>query len=109
MGKFIDWLKFLPYVRAQEAFPKPTEIRGPYFPKPRANRWFFGDNSFYFDAPWSNPVFGYSGRTVDKLKPRRSNILTEDFGGIYGSFSHTPTGHWNNKLFYKNTWYFLSP
>ncbi len=105
----LDWLKFFPYVRGREAFPKPIEIRGPYFPKPRPNRWFFGDTSFHFDAPWSNSVFGYNGRSVRRSKPGRSNILTADFGGVHGRFSHAPSGPWNNKLFYKNTWYFLSP
>ncbi len=111
MAKLIDWLKFFPYIKWQEEFPKTTEIRGPYFRKPRPNRWFFGDTSFHFDAPWSNPVFGFGGRgrTVDSLKPGRSNILTADLERVFGAFSDAPSGQWEYKLFYKNTWYFLSP
>ncbi len=107
----MDWLKFFPYSRAQEAFPKPTEIRGPYFPKPRTNRWFFGDTSFYFDAPWSNPVFSIRahGEIVDRLIPGRSNILTADLERVFGAFSDAPSGHWNYKLFYKNAWHFVGP
>lgn len=106
----LDWLKFFPYARGGET-RKPTEIRGPYFPRLRPNKWFFGDSLFHFAAPWANPIFCLSGRgsTVDALSPGRANILTADLERLHGGFSNAPRSPWDRHLFYRNTWYFVGP
>ncbi len=97
-----DWLKFFPFSKGQETRPKYTEIRGPYFTKPRANKWIFGDVAFYFDAPWANPVFsvdGY-GSSVDGLQPGRVNLLTAHLEPVYNSISsEAPPSQWDKGFF----------
>ncbi len=108
----LSWLKFFPFSKAQETRPIPDEIRGPYFSKFRENKWCFGDNLFYFDAPRANPILGFDGlgRTVSALKPNsRSNILTAHLKQVFSSNPGVPPSEWNNKLFYSNTWYFVGP
>jgi hypothetical protein len=106
-----DWLKFFPFSVERDSKHKPTEIRGPYFSKPRLNKWLLGDTSFYFNAPWSNPVFSFdgSGSAVDAIRPGSANILAKGgWGRVYNN-SDGPRDYWNQEVFYENTWYFTAP
>ena len=73
----LSWLKFFPFAYTHGAVRKATEVRGPYFSKPRRNKWIFGDVNFHFEAPWANPVFGFGGDawSVDAIKPGVRDIL----------------------------------
>ncbi len=105
----LDWLRFFPFVWGDA--PKASEIRGPYFPTPRENKWIFGDSLFYFSAPRANPVFGFShrGSSVDALLPGSTNILAaNDLERTHGSPS-APPSPWDCRLFYHNNWYFVGP
>jgi len=107
MMKILDWLKFFPFSIEQDSINKPTEIRGPYFPTPRLSEWRLGDLYFYFEAPWSHPVFSFdgSGSKVGAIKPGRTNILTGNCERVYGGASE----NWDLDFFYENTWYFVGP
>ena len=107
----LDWLKFFPYgSREQFARPNIQEIRGPYFAKPRGNKWRFDDSTFYFNAPWANPILGFNGmsRTVESLSPGRRNILNGLWERVSGSAGKSPRikGQW---WFYAKDWYFVGP
>ena len=107
--KGLDWLKFFPFVYAPDVVRKATEVRGPYFSKPRPNKWIFGDVNFHFDAPWANPVFGFDGdaRSVDAIKPGVRDILKIQYlERVYRS-GPGPVDAWTKELFYENTWYFV--
>ena len=106
----LDWLRFFPYARDRGDAPKATEIRGPYFRKPRPNQWRFGDCVLHFKAPWANPILGFdgNGRTVAGVSPKRGNILTADLQRIYGN-SDSPPSEWDFDRFYQNSWYFVGP
>lgn len=106
----LDWLRFFPYARDRGDAPKATEIRGPYFRKPRPNRWHFGDCVLHFKAPWANPILGFdgNGRTVAGRSPGRRDILTADLQRVYGN-SDAPPSDWKFDLFYENSWYFVGP
>jgi hypothetical protein len=104
-----DWLKFFPFVWTINH--KPAEIRGPYFPKLRQNKWVLGGSTLYFGAPWSNPIFGFSvrGRSVDALLPGSANILTKELEPSYHYNPDSPPRAWDVRAFYSNTWYFVGP
>ncbi len=107
----LNWLKFFPYgSREQFARPNIQEIRGPYFAKPRGNKWRFDNSTFYFNAPWANPILGFNGmgRTAESLSPGRRNILTGLWERVYGSLGKSPRikGQW---CFYAKDWYFVGP
>lgn len=106
----LDWLRFFPYARDRGDAPKATEIRGPYFPKPRTNQWRFGDCTLHFKAPWANPILGLDGNgcSVDAIQPGRIDILTSNLQPIYGS-SDAPSHEWSRFNFYDNSWYFVGP
>ena len=106
----LDWLKFFPFARDRGDAPKATEVRGPYFSKPRPNQWRFGDCVLHFKAPWANPILGFDGNgySVDAILPGRRDILTADLQPLYGS-SDAPANQWSRGLFYDNTWYFVGP
>ena len=105
-----DWIKFFPLAMKDDH--KPSEVRGPYFPKPKKVKWCFGDSELYFKAPRSNPVFSLSGRgwSLDKLIPKNKDLLPPRFT------SPPNAGHWDNPVtrwsysrFYSNEWFFLGP
>ncbi len=104
----LDLIKFFPFASGNA--PKPTEIRGPYFSRPRKNKWFLGDSLFYFAAPWANPIFSISrrGRTVDAISPGSANILTANLERVPGS-SNAPRSAWDYHHFYNKNWYFVGP
>jgi hypothetical protein len=104
-----DWLKFFPFV--WDINYKPVGIRGPYFPKLRQNKWFLGGGTLKFSAPWSNPIFGFSGRgdSVDALLPGSANILTKQLERTHSHNSGAPPSAWDMRTFYSNTWYFVGP
>ncbi len=105
----LDWLKFFPFVYAPDEVRKATEVRGPYFSKPRPNKWILGDVNFHFEAPWANPVFGFDGdaRSVDAIKPGVRDILKIQYlERVYRS-GPGPLDAWTKGLFYENTWYFV--
>ena len=105
----LSWLKFFPFAYTHGAVREATEIRGPYFSKPRLNKWIFGDVNFYFDAPWANPVFGFGGDawSVDAIKPGVRDILKIQYlERVYRS-GPGPVDAWTKELFYENTWYFV--
>ena len=104
-----DWLKFFPYAKALDERPKVTEIRGPYFTKPREKKWIFGDIGFYFSAPPANPVLGLGKRweSVDSRKPGLVNILKGNWERVYSGNRDAPPDFWDTDLFYKNIWYFV--
>ena len=105
----LGWLKFFPFAYTQGAVRNATEIRGPYFSKPRLNKWIFGDVNFYFDAPWVNPVFGFGGDfwSVDAIKPGGRDILKIQYlERVYGR-GPGPVDAWIKERFYENTWYFV--
>ena len=106
----LDWLRYFPFARDRGDAPKATEVRGPYFAKPRSNQWRFGDCVLHFKAPWANPILGFdgNGRTVAGTSAGRGDILTANLKPIYGS-SDAPTHEWSRRLFYDNTWYFVGP
>ncbi|GAB2189318.1 hypothetical protein MAH1_09260 [Sessilibacter sp. MAH1] len=105
-----DWLKFFPFAKAQYTRPVVTEIRGPYFSKPRQNKWFFGDSVFYFDAPWANPILSFDGcaRTVNALHPRGADLCRVELQPTYYT-SDARHDQWHLASFYRNTWYFVGP
>ncbi|GAB2189320.1 hypothetical protein MAH1_09280 [Sessilibacter sp. MAH1] len=111
MTHWLDWLKFFPYAAVYPKRREYLEIRGPYFSKPRQNKWFFGDSVFCFDAPRANPVLGFNGcgRSINALHPHGDDILRVFLEPVYASGSDAPAGHWDRKLFYRNTWYFVGP
>ncbi len=103
-----DWLKFFPFAKAQYTRPVVNEIRGPYFSKPRQNKWFFGGSVFYFDAPWANPVLGFDGdgRSVNAMHPGGKDISARSrFESNYRP--DTCRNQWYVVPFYRNTWYFV--
>jgi hypothetical protein len=115
MNKMLDWLKFFPFVSTSRMFARPDiqEIRGPYFATPRENRWRIGDSTFYFKAPWTNPILGLGGlggygRTVTSISPGGRNILRSDWERVFGSAEKSPRvkGQW---WFYAKDWYFVGP
>ncbi|GAB2199396.1 hypothetical protein [Sessilibacter sp. MAH4] len=108
MTRWLDWLKFFPFARAQYTRPVVTEIRGPYFSKPRLNKWFFGNSVFYFDAPRANPILGFNGngRTVDARHPSGGDLCVRY---NVNSGSDTRRNQWHVVPFYRNTWYFVGP
>lgn len=104
-----DWIKYFPL--GLKVDHKPSEVRGPYFTKPKQVKWRFGDSTLYLDAPRSNPVFSFSGRgrPVNALTPRRKDILkTIGPRPNEGRFDD-PTTRWKYHIFYSNTWYFVGP
>jgi hypothetical protein len=105
----LDWIKFFPFASGNA--PKPTEIRGPYFSRPRENKWYLGDSLFYFAAPRANPIFSISrrGRTVNSVLPGSANILTANLEPVYGGTSGAPPSFWDRRSFYYNIWYFVGP
>ncbi|GAB2189319.1 hypothetical protein MAH1_09270 [Sessilibacter sp. MAH1] len=108
MTRWLDWLKFFPYAKGQSKRPVVTEIRGPYFSKPRQNKWFFGGSVFYFDAPWANPILGFDGdgRSVDAMHPGAKDISVRSrFESNYRP--DTRRNQWYVVPFYRNTWYFV--
>ncbi|MCA6064692.1 hypothetical protein, partial [Thalassolituus marinus] len=106
-----DWLKFFPYAKALDERPVVTEIRGPYFTKPRQKKWIFGDLGFYFSAPPANPVLGLVNRweSVDSRKPGLTNILKGNWERVYSGNRDAPPDFWDRDFFYENTWYFVGP
>ena len=106
----LDWLRFFPYARGRGDAPKATEVRGPYFRKPRPNQWRFGDCVLHFKAPWTNPILGLDGNgcSVDAVHPKRGDILTSNLQPIYGN-SEAPSSEWDLGLFYDASWYFVGP
>lgn len=106
----LNWIKFFPYCSRIDFSPK--EIRGPYFPKPKQNDWYIGDNILKFEAPRSNPVFSLSnmGRVLNATHPKKRDILKHDWNKIYATANkNTPVCEWNRQLFYSNAWYFVGP
>lgn len=104
-----DWIKFFPFSYEQDK-KNIEEIRGPYFSRPRKNKWIFNDTAFYFKAPWVNPVFAfdYSRRFSTNLDPSTANILNHDWKRWYYS-TKAPAGSWDIDLFYEKCWYFVGP
>lgn len=106
----LDWLKFFPYCSRLDYSPE--EIRGPYFPAPKKNKWILGDSFLRFEAPWSNPVFSLShmGRVVNSKHPKNRDILKYRWDKTYPTpDSKVPVSEWNFHVFYSNTWYFVGP
>ncbi len=105
----LDWLKFFPYASKDDN--KPAEVRGPYFSKPRRNKWLLGDCTLCFDAPWANPIFSLSqrGDTVDAISPGRGNVLQAQLKNVFKSRSSAPPSEWDRHIFYSNTWFFVGP
>lgn len=105
----IDWLRFSPFDWRSDF--KLEEIRGPYFPSLRENKWFLSNCLFRFGAPMANPVFGFSGRTryVDATSPGSADILKTQWPQVYGGNSDAPPRQWDLGFFYSNTWYFVGP
>ena len=115
MKKMLDWLKFFPFVSTSRVFARPDiqEIRGPYIATPRKNRWRIGDSTFYFKAPWTNPILGFGGlggygRTVTSINPGGRNILRSDWERVSGSAGKCPRVQ-DQWWFYANDWYFVGP
>ena len=106
----LDWLRFFPYARGRGDAPKATEVRGPYFRKPRPNQWRFGDCVLQFKAPWANPILGFDGNgsSVAGISPGRRDILSTNIQPSYGS-SDAPVDEWSSIVFYENSWYFTGP
>lgn len=115
MKKMLDWLKFFPFVSTSRVFARPDiqEIRGPYIATPRKNRWRIGDSTFYFKAPWTNPILGFGGlggygRTVTSINPGGRNILRSDWERVSGSAGKCPRVQ-DQWWFYAKDWYFVGP
>ncbi|GAB2188678.1 hypothetical protein MAH1_02840 [Sessilibacter sp. MAH1] len=109
MTHWLDRLKFFPFAKAQYTRPVVTEIRGPYFSKPRQNKWCFGDSVFYFHAPRANPVLGFDGcgRSVDAMHPRGREDLCAPFRTEPNYRLDARRYQWSVIPFYRNTWYFV--
>ncbi len=107
--QMLDWLKFFPFAWRDDH--KPAEVRGPYFPKLRQNKWFLKDSLIRFSAPISNPIFGFSGRgdSVDERTPGTANLLETEWERVYGRADGAPVNPWDRDIFYSNTWYFVGP
>ena len=107
--KMLDWLKFFPFAWRDDH--KPPEVRGPYFPKLRKNKWFLKDSLIRFSAPTANAIFGFSGRgdSVDSISPGTVNLLETEWERVYGKAEGSPVDPWNIEVFYSNTWYFVGP
>ena len=112
MKKMLDWLKFFPFVSTTRMFARPDiqEIRGPYFATPRKNKWIIGDSTFYFKAPWTNPILGLGGygRTVTSINPGYRNIYTGCWERVSGSAGKCPRVQ-DQWWFYAKDWYFVGP
>ncbi|WP_460047531.1 hypothetical protein [Sessilibacter sp. MAH2] len=108
-GNFMwDWLKFFPYAAVYPKRREHLEIQGPYFSKPRQNKWFFGDSVFYFNAPWANPILsidGY-GSSVNAKHPRGRDLCAPP--RIVPNYRPDARRYqWHDTAFYRNTWYFV--
>lgn len=104
-----DWIKFFPF--AARCDNHPAEIKGPYFPQLKKNKWFLGDSVLHFGAPASNPVFGLShmGSRWDSLSPGYKDVLKTEWDWVYGGVQGGPPPEWRLHIFYSNTWYFVGP
>ncbi len=105
----LDWLKYFPFAWRYDQ--KPAEVRGPYFPKLRQNKWFLKDSLIRFSAPISNPILGFSGRgdSVGERTPGTANLLETEWERVYGRTDGAPVNPWGREIFYSNTWYFVGP
>lgn len=104
-----DWIKFFPL--AMKCNYKPSEIRGPYFPKPLSNKWYFGDSVLHFKAPRSNSVFSFSGlgSALEKLTPGKRDILNAIGRRPNAGHWDDPVIRWNYHFFYSNDWFMVGP
>lgn len=107
--QMFDWIKFFPFAMKDDH--KPSEVRGPYFAKPKLVKWRFGDSVLYFKAPRSNPVFSFSGRgwSTDRLTPKRTDVLKSIGPRPNTGHWDDPKIRWNCSLFYLNEWLFVGP
>ena len=105
-----DWIKFFPFIARYDY--KQTEIRGPYFEKPKQCVWHFGDCRFSFKAPKSNSVFGFSnkGMRVEREHPKRNLNLLQAMGSVpNGGDWDNPKTRWSYRQFYLDEWFFVGP
>lgn len=74
-----DWIKFFPFAARRDNHS--VEIKGPYFPKLKKNKWFLGNSVLHFGAPTANPVFRLShmGSQLDSLSPGYKDVLKSEW------------------------------
>ncbi len=102
----LDWLRYFPIAFSRgQGYVTP---KGPYFSKPRPQKWRIGDSTFHFKAPWANKVYGGRyGSISDSRSPRHWDIIERRLE--YENQNAMPNQRWQSGHFYTREWHMVGP